>query len=531
MEKLANPPAGPVKGRVKDGIASFKGIPYAKPPLGDSRFAPAEKAEPWTDVLDASEFGPISSQYAGDNDFISPRPGTCVISEDSLTLNVWAPADAEPGDGLPAYVYVHGGGFSKGSSSQPKYGRLAFGKNKSPFYDGGPFAKAGVILVTFNYRLGILGFFSSRETLARHGTTGNWGLSDQIRALEWVRDNIEAFGGNPDDVTVGGESAGGMSVSSLVVSPLAKGLFKKAIVESGTVLSLSQVPVCRGHLDRAVALGGTILSLFDLKDDAGGLEGLRRVDAEVLAKISALDFDFTRVCPFALMPVRDGRIIPGDPIGTLEKGEQNAVSLLVGANRDEGSLFVPKKAAPEGLAGAEAAFLGLEALEIFRKLPLFKDKGLSRFEKTRAAVAYSVFTAGTKRFADLHARLAPTYVYRFDYVSTPAKFMGLGAHHGGELPMVFHNLPSFPFSLGFGAGKLARVMFAAWISFIKTGDPNPPGADPRWPLYDPKAPRVMVFDKISRVAPYPDAEALDKMSDAFFGKIRTKSDPADPGGS
>ncbi|MDR2353668.1 MAG: carboxylesterase family protein, partial [Deltaproteobacteria bacterium] len=186
--------SGPVVGTVEAEVASYLGIPYAAAPVGDLRFAPPQSREPWTEPFLATQASPSAWQIRSDESSFA-LPTIAAVSEDSLTLNIWAPEDAKPGDGLPVYFFIHGGGFAQGAGS-------------FPLYDGSVMAKEGIVVVTINYRLGALGFLASRETLRLYGTTGNWGILDQIKALEWVRDNIQAFGGDPNKVTIGGESAG-----------------------------------------------------------------------------------------------------------------------------------------------------------------------------------------------------------------------------------------------------------------------------------------------------------------------------------
>ncbi|MBR1672481.1 MAG: carboxylesterase family protein, partial [Fretibacterium sp.] len=213
-------PLGEVRGTSDGEVVSFKGIPYAKPPVGELAYAPTQPVEPWECVLDATRFGPSALQVRGP---LSGSSRENMSDAGCLTLNVWAPAGAKPGDGLPVYVFIHGGAYAQGSGSVLTY------HSKS-------LARDGIVAVTINYRLNAQGFLATRATLEKYGTTGNWGHLDQIEALKWVRANIASFGGDPAKVTIGGESAGSFSVSTMILSPLAKGLFRAAIMESGTIL-------------------------------------------------------------------------------------------------------------------------------------------------------------------------------------------------------------------------------------------------------------------------------------------------------
>jgi para-nitrobenzyl esterase len=520
MEKTAKAPAGTVIGLVGGGTASFKGIPYAAPPTGKRRFAPPERAAPFRAPFKAFRFGPMAHQFLDGKDFIAPPSWADAASEDCLSLNVWAPEEADSGSKLPVYVFVHGGGFSMGSSGQPRYGRFAFGKAEKALYDGSSLAREGLIAVTLNYRLGALGFFPSQATFDESGTTGNWALLDQIEALKWVRDNIGAFGGDPENVTLGGESAGSMTASALMSSPLAKGLFRKAILQSGTVFSLSQMPVARGDLKAAVRMGGSFMRMLGLEDGKEGLCALRSADPRILARLSYLDVNFSKLSPFSFSPVRDGNVIPFDPEKRMEEGDFNRADVMVGTNRDEGSLFVPKSASEIELRSMELAFLGPEGKKAFEGLPFLK-KNPKPFQRARKAVAYALFSAGAKRLADLASDYSKVWAYRYDYVSLPGALAGLGAHHAGELPFVFGTLAKPSAAMGLSAARLSKEIRARWAAFAKSGDPNPEGVleDAKWPPYDPASPKALILDKKIRQAALPDAKALDIMAEAFHGKI------------
>jgi para-nitrobenzyl esterase len=517
--KTLETPSGPVTGLLGDGALSFKGIPFARAPVGPLRFAPPEPAETWEKPLKAFNYGPIAQQFFRKGDLLAPPPRSYAMSEDCLSLNIWAPQEAKPGAGLPVFLYLHGGGFSIGSSGQPRFPRGPFGRRLKSMYDGSALAREGIVTVTSNYRLGALGFLSSRETLKRYGTTGNWGLLDQIAALKWVKENIAAFGGDPSMVTLGGESAGGISASALQTSPMARGLFQRLILQSGTVFSLSACPLAKGNLERALAVGGIFLGVFGARDDAAGLEIMRSADAEVITRNSELNFDFTKLTPLAVTPARDGAAVPEDPGGALASGAFAQVPALLGCNADEGSLFVPLGADPRELKSMELNFLGPEAAEAFAGLP-GADK-LSPGERGRRALGWGLFSAGAKRLADLASRRCPVYAYQYAYRSLPGKILRLGAHHGAEIPAVFSTLPRPKAVMGLSAGRLADDVNSRWAAFIKTGDPNPKGSPSAaaWPRYSEESPMALVFDKEVRAREFPDGESLDRLADAMFGKI------------
>ncbi|MDR3348465.1 MAG: carboxylesterase family protein [Acidaminococcales bacterium] len=489
---------GVIKGQRAGGISVYKGIPYAKPPVGELRFAPPENAEPWEGELDCTRFGAQCFQI--------PLPvGDEPFSEDCLTLNVWTPAQPGEGAKLPVYVFIHGGGFSSGSG--------AF-----PLYDGTGFAKKGIVTVTINYRLGVLGFFASRETLKRYGTTGNWGLLDQIKALEWVRDNIAAFGGDRGKVTIGGESAGSFSVSALATSPLAKGLFRGVIMESGSVLSLPAFSYySRADLRKSIGASSFLADIFSAGDDAEGLAKMRKADAETLARLCAFSADQT-AAPFFLTPAIDGRVIPKDPLKAMGSGELAGVNFLLGFNNDEGSLFVPADTDDGGCKALIARiFGGQNMLSVLGRFGV--DAQNTYQQRARQLLAYGFFSAGTKRFADIAADVGSgVYMYKFKYVYIPP-VNGLGAPHAAELPFVFNTLALLGLSDP-EAVKLADETHTRWANFIKTGDPNvgemPPSAV-KWPKYDSKDTNVLYLDKRITSGALEDKENIDFIADLTLG--------------
>jgi para-nitrobenzyl esterase len=483
---------GDISGFVTKGVAVFKGIPFAKPPLGDLRFAPPEDAEPWEGVLDCTEFRSSPLQYPSPVGGISDTG-----NEDCLYLNVWAPADAlprpdrdAPEKHLPVYVWIYGGAFAVGSGSISKY-------------DGEQFARDGIVTVTFNYRVNALGFFASQETLNRYGTTGNWGLLDQIKALQWVHDNIAAFGGDPGQVTIGGESAGSMSVSGLILSPLAKGLFQSAIMESGSLFGVEKMnSYCGGDLERRIALSGVFASLFHAADDAGGLEKLRSVDADTLIGFTKLENIIQLPLFFSTYPVFDGYVLPRNPWAALDNGNYNHVKLLFGYNTDEGSLFVPK--ADEYIVKMLVTRLfGYENQQkVLEEFPM-EGKGNSPTQAGRDLFKYTILTSGMKQFADvLSMDGLPVFGYHFAFVNLMSRITKLGAHHGAEIEFAFGQP-------GAGNKALTAGMHSRFAAFIKTGDPNAPGASPRWERYDSQGKNMMRFDRKITAELMPDAGKND----------------------
>ncbi|MEG0075140.1 MAG: carboxylesterase family protein, partial [Eubacterium sp.] len=327
----ATPPCGPVTGIHKKGVTTYKGIPYAKPPVGNLRFKPPVPIEPWLENRDCFEFGPKSLQFGGILADIPPLYSTEGKSEDCLFLNVWTPSTHKE-DLFPVYVYIHGGGFATGSG-----GELMF--------DGTKITNRGVVVVTLNYRLGALGFLATKAMMAENKTTGNNGLLDQILALKWVQENILAFGGDPDNVTLGGESAGAFSVTALLLSPFAKGLFRRAVIESGAILSIGAFSTqTKGNLDKAIAMGEEFSGIFGIDDTPEGLEKLREIPAEAMAYLSMIKADQLLPLRFSFWPVYDGVVLPKDPLKALREGDFNPVDLLIGYNTNESSLFIKNNA-------------------------------------------------------------------------------------------------------------------------------------------------------------------------------------------
>src|SRR5438132_925558 len=404
---------GSVQGRVKDGICDFRGIPYAAPPVGELRFRPPQPVEPWTGVRDATRFGPMAPQNMGAMEQMfgaPPQP----MDEDCLTLNVWTPA-CDDGK-RPVMVWIHGGAF-------------LFGTGATPWYDGRSFARDDVVLVTINYRLGAFGFLHVDGQ-------GNNGILDQVAALEWVRDNIAAFGGDPGNVTAFGESAGAMSVGTLLGLPAAKGLFVKAIPQSGAAHHGKPA-------DQADDVAREFLAEVGVEPGADALERLRAVPVENLlaAQANVVMRRLPGGLPFT--PVVDGVVLPEAPIDAIGKGQAAGVTVLIGTTREEWKLFAlldPSVARLDdaGLARRVANLIAdpdraSAVVESYRS----RRPGAGIPDLAVDLGTDEVFRMPAVRLAERQSGLGnDVYMYRFDF-ATPAWGGQLGACHALEIPFVF----------------------------------------------------------------------------------------------
>jgi para-nitrobenzyl esterase len=443
---------GDVAGVTAGAVESFKGIPFAAPPVGDLRWRPPGPGPSWTGVKTADAFGPICMQ--GRRGFFAQSP----MSEDCLTLNVWRPAGAKPGARLPVMVWIYGGAFVQGSSA-------------TPFYDGAHFAEKGVVLVSFNYRLGRFGFFAHPALDGGPGPIANYGLMDQIAALQWVKANIAAFGGDPRNVTVFGESAGAISVNYLMVSPAAHGLFAKAISESGFGRSTPR------PLKAAEGIGQSFAEANGVKgDDAAAATALRALPAETLnAPVGGLSD------PAIPNPILDGKIITQGIEQAFAKGEEAHVPYLEGGNSYEASLFprIADTPAPVIARAGDPATV----------IAAYGDQ--AQPEVARELLTDTMITEPDRDLARQMAKQGlPAFVYHFSYVPAAARPTSFGAAHGSEIPYVFDNLPQQPLSYG-GRDipaatpddqKVSDAMHAYWVAFAKTSDPGSAGG-PAWPRY------------------------------------------------
>ncbi|MDO4289324.1 MAG: carboxylesterase family protein [Eubacterium sp.] len=500
------PPCGPVVGQIKKGISVFKGIPYAKPPVGELRFRPPQRRPVWTEPLECFEFGDRCLQYGGILADLTPMYTSEGKSEDCLYLNVWTPAKRYE-DAYPVYVYIHGGGFATGSGSEI-------------MFDGASLAKRGVVVVTLNYRLGALGFLALEALRQEIGTTGNYGLMDQILALTWVKENIASFGGDPDNVTLGGESAGAFSVTGLLLSPAAQGLFHRAVIESGAILSIGAFcQRTQGNLDKSIAMGKELAAIFGASDSPEGLEILRALPPEALAHLSMIKSDQNLPLRFSFWPVFDGVLLPADPMAALRHQKFNAVDLLLGYNTNESTLFIKNTANTGAYVTMIYDIFGPEgAAKIFERFPLSEEKQARRVLEELFTI--TGFTLGMRIFADYFAEAGKSvYFYNFNYDPAILKIVGLDTAHALELPFVFGNLLG---GLPFGKiSALSDQMQTHWTNFMKNGDPNVGDIYKNtiyWPEYQKNHRQMMVFDTRLSTAVMPGEEQLDFIEALLFGE-------------
>lgn len=503
---------GPVMGEINAGVNVFRGIPYGEPPLGRLRFAPPAPHTPWTETRDCTSWGHCAIQ--------TPSVLTNTMpSEDCLYLNIWTPADLshpDPTVRYPVLFFIHGGGYFNGCGTMP-------------YYDGTPFANNGIIVVTIEYRLGALGFLALSTLLEEFGTTGNWGTLDQIAALQWVHDNIEAFGGDKHNVTLSGESAGAFSVSNLIMSPHAQGLFRRVIMESGSNLGNPlAVPFTGAKLEPSIEMSEKFAEAFDADDSEAGLAKLRTIDPFSLWQTGFFSSDITQVCPFAFWAVQDGAAIPAEPLTALEKGEVASADYLIGTNKNEGAVFTSPLSLPESATRYLHKVYNPHAykklLGFYHKHPLDPAHAGSDPEPlalVRDVVTYGYFKAGAYKLADELTRHGnPAFVYEFDF--TPDGNYPLkadGAHHAAELPFVFGTEKISGLTPGEAGLFMQKQMHLLWCNFITNGNPNigleVPAPQPQW------APYVANDRQTYYLAPQPDCAQTKNMD-----KIRLFQDIA-----
>ena len=462
---------GPVEGLREGDLSVFKGIPYAQAPVGQNRWQPPVPAKPWAEVLEATDFGPACVQ---------PTPRIQSVysqdigrtSEDCLSLNVWSPDTSAR---APVIVWIHGGALVSGSS-------------KEPLYDGTAWAEKGVVVVSINYRLGVLGYLAHPGLSAESPThaSGNYGVMDQIAALQWVRDNIAYFGGDPDNVTVAGESAGGLSILYLLTAPSARGLFDKAIAQSAYLISMPALNESAQGAPSAESGGTAVAAALHAPDVAA----LRALDAQALTDGAAL-------AGFAPRGIIDSAVLHDQMLDVFARGEQAPVPVLAGFNSGEiRSLRVLAPAAPAGAADYERIIrerYGDLADEFLRLYP-----ATSMDDSILRATGEAFYGWTAERLVRSQAAIGePSFLYMFDHGYPTADAAGLHAFHAAELPYLFGTMertpPNWPaIPEGAAETRISDAMIDYWTSFARTGRPQS-RQGPAWPALPATGGSTLVF--------------------------------------
>lgn len=479
---------GFVQGTIEDGLKVYRGIPFAAPPVGDLRWKAPQPAAKWEGIKQADKFAPGPIQ--GGN----PPSGK---SEDCLYLNIWSPAKSA-NDRIPVLVWIYGGGFNAGSTSETTY-------------SGEKLAKKGVVFVSIAYRVGQLGFMAHPELSGENPNrvSGNYGLLDMIAGLKWIQKNISVFGGDPKKITIFGESAGGIAVSMLCASPLAKGLFHGAISQSGGSFGPPRPTTFPGENLKRLADAENAGAAYVKNAGFSSIAEMRKVSADKLPAIRGLAW-----------PIIDGYVIPDDQHKLYEARKFNDVPVLVGYNSDEGLSFSPPKTPEDYINGVKNRY-GKFADELIKAYPV----GTTTVPKTARDLARdAAFGWQTWVWARLHSKMGKTkaYYYYFDqHPDFPADSprFGYGSPHGQDVGFVFQHLnPNSQNATGTDQ-QISEAMATYWANFAKYGHPNGKGV-PDWPAFSDANPVVMHFNQTAHTGPVPGAESL-KVLDAYFKWRRT----------
>ncbi len=480
-----------------EGVAAYLGMPYAAPPVGQLRWKPPQPVIPWdgtrhAEHMTASPFTPPNYQNSV---YFEP---TTEMSEDCLTLNVWTP-EAKPAKPLPVMVWIYGGDWTYGSSS-------------NPLYWGNTLARHDVVVVSINYRLGALGFFAhpSLSAESEHGVSGNYGLLDQIAALKWVQMNIALFGGDPDNVTVFGQSAGSFSVNYLMTSPLAKGLFHRAIGQSGAAMG-GFGPLARLDLLTEQETNGVKFAKM-LK--ASSLDELRALPAQSLVNTGNRSQSFC--------PVVDGWVLPDKPHAIFAAGKQHPVPLLVGFNENEGSVFPPLgNGTVKGLRNSLKNLYGEQAILAEKYYPASNAAEARR--QGHALLGDQALKVGTLNWATMHRQTSKQPVFFYHFAHKPdlpanhryleGKTRELGVFHGAEIPYAMGTLKASGWTIHAADRALSTRMLASWVHFARTGRPQ--ASETSWPIFDPEQPTVMEFGRqTDRLITLPRSQELALINEA-----------------
>jgi para-nitrobenzyl esterase len=461
-------------------VRVFKGVPFAAPPVGDLRWRPPQPATNWDGVRAADKFSANCMQRAAGGGGFPPYGGdrsATEMSEDCLYLNIYTTAESAR-DRRPVMVWIHGGAYTSGAGA---------------IYQGEDLARKGVVVVTINYRLGVFGFLAHPE-LTRESpmhSSGNYAFLDQIAALKWVQKNIAAFGGDPSRVTIFGESAGSWSVNNMVATPLAHGLFQRAIGESGGQFSITRT------LKESEEAGAK----FAEGAGAASLSALRAMPADVVNRASQFQTSMTI----------DGWVFPQDVTTIFRTGKQNDVPVIIGSNANEGSIFTPETTTGQSFRAQSERRYGADTDAFMKLYPFATD------QEARAAQAASMrdqtFGWEMRTWARLQTQTGKSkvYLYYFSHVPPLANAAWLGAQHGSEIPYAF-NWPNGQHSPQVAwtdaDRKLAEEVSSYWVNFATTGDPNGKSL-PKWTPYQTRDDQAMGFGDTLAMIPVPNTPALD----------------------
>ena len=484
---------GDLQGVAAKGVVVFKGIPYAAPPVRELRWKPPQPLAAWVETKTANAFGPSCMQGAALRQSAQAPPG---FSENCLYLNVWTPAQSAS-ERLPVMVWIPGGGFANGSTSMA-------------LYDGARLAEKDVVLVSLAYRVGVFGFLAHPELSRESGKgSGNYGLLDMVAGLTWVKDNIAAFGGDPRNVTIFGESAGGIAVSMLAASPAAKDLFAKVISESGGSFAPSTTSDAGEQNVPTLALAESRGRAFLAKLAAGDIAAARALPADAIQTAQGGGWG-------AFWPVEDGVVLPGDQYVLYGQGRFNDTPVLIGSNSDEGALFVSDSVTSAEFEQQMRALYGEHAGRILAVNPHATDA--EALQAARNVLRDAWFGWPTWTWARLQSRKGrgAAYVYYFDH-RTPQS--PNGAWHTDEIAYVFRN----PGAQARPAPRpedaaMSELVSSYWVNFAKAGNPNGPEL-PLWPAFTEQNPRVMVLDSAPSARPVPNLPQLEAL-DMYYASRR-----------
>ncbi|MBK7131362.1 MAG: carboxylesterase family protein [Bacteroidales bacterium] len=481
---------GIVQGTIEDSLRVFKGIPFAAPPVGDLRWKAPQPAPKWDGIKITTEYAPAAFQ--GGN----PPSGK---SEDCLYLNIWTPAKSGK-EKVPVLVWIYGGGFSFGSTSDP-------------VHNGEHLARKGVVLVSIAYRVGQLGFLAHPELSSENPNkvSGNYGLMDMIAGLEWIQKNIAVFGGDPERVTIFGESAGGIAVSMLCASPLAKGLFHGAISQSGGSFGPTRLTTYPGENMKTLQ-----------QAEQAGIEYAQKVGVATIADLRKIEPD---KLPMGMgmggaWPIVDGVVIPDDQYLLYEAGKYNDIPILVGYNSDEGASFSREKTPEEYFEGVKTRY-GKFADDLIKVYPAAET---SVPKTARDLARDAAFGWQTWIWARLQSKTGKSKVFYYyfdqhpDYPKDSPRY-GFGSPHGQDVAYVFMQLDKSKPETTQSDFEISEAMGTYWTNFAKYGDPNGKGV-PMWPAFSDANPEVMYLGPTPHIGPVPSAESL-KVLDEYFSWRRT----------